>query len=282
MVERSMDFIIQLIVLYGVDPSDVRHQRGCFEEAFRKHQEIFGQHNDRVQRWRDALTQVSSYSGWDSKGQHEASLVENIAQHIHRKLVPKFPSCTENLVGISSKVDQVNKLIESYAIPPELCNHELACYLFSRNGKKLISTRRLPPMDPCSPHLYILYLSIDQFSDEILKDDFWSDIEFALKCYCCNSLQVVRCGWLPFARRNMCSLNDRADIIHNDQGNRTTPSFDAFADSKRLISNAAKNQAASNPTNTIVDAKRLIGRRYSDSIIQNDIKLWPFTVICWY
>jgi L1 cell adhesion molecule like protein len=50
----------------------------------------------------------------------------------------------------------------------------------------------------------------------------------------------------------MCSLNDRADIILNDQGNRTTPSFDAFADSKRLISNAAKNQAASNPTNTIV------------------------------
>jgi hypothetical protein len=89
-------------------------------------------------------------------------------------------------------------LLESYAIPPELCNHEIDCYLFSRNGKKLISTRRLPPMDPCSPHLYILYLSIDQFSDEILKDDFWSDIEFALKCYCCNSLQVVRCGWLPF------------------------------------------------------------------------------------
>jgi hypothetical protein len=85
-------------------------------------------------------------------------------------------------------------LLESYAIPPELCNHEIDCYLFSRNGKKLISTRRLPPMDPCSPHLYILYLSIDQFRDEILKDDFWSDIEFALKCYCCNSLQVVRCG----------------------------------------------------------------------------------------
>ncbi|CAJ2671262.1 unnamed protein product [Trifolium pratense] len=101
-----------LPVFYGVDPSDVRHQRGSFEEAFRKHQEKFGQHiSDRVDRWRDALTQIASYSGWDSKGQHEASLVENISQHIHRKLVPKFPSCIENLVGISSKLEEMNKLI---------------------------------------------------------------------------------------------------------------------------------------------------------------------------
>ncbi|XP_058754677.1 TMV resistance protein N-like [Vicia villosa] len=100
-----------LPVFYGVDPSDVRHQRGSYEDAFRKHQEKFGEHSDRVERWRDALAQVASYSGWDSNGQHEASLVENIAQHIHRKLVPKLPSCTESLVGIASKVDEVNKLI---------------------------------------------------------------------------------------------------------------------------------------------------------------------------
>ncbi|XP_058737376.1 heat shock cognate 70 kDa protein-like [Vicia villosa] len=73
--------------------------------------------------------------------------------------------------------------------------------------------------------------------------------------------------------------NNRAEIIHNDQGNRTTPSFVAFNDSQRLIGNAAKNQAAYNPTNTVFDAKRLIGRKYSDSIIQKDIKLWPFKVI---
>nr|XP_012569148.1 TMV resistance protein N isoform X3 [Cicer arietinum] len=98
-------------VFYGVDPSDVRHQRGSYEDAFRKHQERFGQHSDKVERWRDALTQVASYSGWDSKDQHEALLVESIAQHIHRKLVPKLPSCTENLVGISSKVEKVRNLI---------------------------------------------------------------------------------------------------------------------------------------------------------------------------
>ncbi|XP_058762938.1 heat shock cognate 70 kDa protein-like [Vicia villosa] len=73
--------------------------------------------------------------------------------------------------------------------------------------------------------------------------------------------------------------NNRAEIIHNEQGNKTTPSFVAFTDSQRLIGDAAKNQAASNPVNTIFDAKRLIGRKYSDSVIQDDLQLWPFKVI---
>ncbi|CAL5191507.1 unnamed protein product [Lathyrus oleraceus] len=73
--------------------------------------------------------------------------------------------------------------------------------------------------------------------------------------------------------------NDRVEIIHNDQGNKTTPSCVAFTNTQRLIGDAAKNQASSNPTNTVFDAKRLIGRNYSDSVIQNDILLWPFKVI---
>ncbi|GAU23242.1 hypothetical protein TSUD_172710 [Trifolium subterraneum] len=56
-------------------------------------------------------------------------------------------------------------------------------------------------------------------------------------------------------------------------------SFVAFTDSQRLVGDAAKNQAASNPTNTVFDAKRLIGRKFSDSVIQNDIQLWPFKVV---
>ena len=68
------------------------------------------------------------------------------------------------------------------------------------------------------------------------------------------------------------------EIIANDQGNRTTPSYVAFTDSERLIGDAAKNQTAMNPVNTVFDAKRLIGRKYSDPQVQADIKDWSFKV----
>ncbi|KAL7410446.1 heat shock cognate 70 [Mrakia frigida] len=73
--------------------------------------------------------------------------------------------------------------------------------------------------------------------------------------------------------------NDRVEIIANDQGNRTTPSYVAFTDSERLIGDAAKNQVAMNPTNSIFDAKRLIGRKFEDAEVQSDMKHWPFKVI---
>jgi len=73
--------------------------------------------------------------------------------------------------------------------------------------------------------------------------------------------------------------NERVEIIANDQGNRTTPSYVAFTDSERLIGDAAKNQVSMNPENTIFDAKRLIGRKVSDSSVQSDMKHWPFKVV---
>jgi len=73
--------------------------------------------------------------------------------------------------------------------------------------------------------------------------------------------------------------NNQVEIIANQLGNRTTPSYVAFSDGERLVGDAAKNQAPMNPKNTIFDAKRLIGRNYSDPIVQADKKLWPFSII---
>jgi len=73
--------------------------------------------------------------------------------------------------------------------------------------------------------------------------------------------------------------NDRVEIIANEQGNRTTPSYVAFTEEERLIGESAQNQGAMNPTNTVFDAKRLIGRRFDDPSIKKDMEHWPFKVV---
>nr|CCW28747.1 TIR NB-ARC LRR protein [Arachis duranensis] len=92
-------------VFYDVEPSDVRHQKGTFEEALTKHEQR--QDGEKVKRWRNALTQVAAYSGWHSKNRNEAALVESISKHIHEILIPKLPSSMKNLIGIDSRVEQV-------------------------------------------------------------------------------------------------------------------------------------------------------------------------------
>jgi heat shock protein 1/8 len=75
-----------------------------------------------------------------------------------------------------------------------------------------------------------------------------------------------------------CWKNNNVEIIANEQGNRTTPSYVAFTDKERLVGVSAKNQVSINTKNTIFDAKRLIGRKFSDEQIQKDMKHWPFNV----
>ena len=72
--------------------------------------------------------------------------------------------------------------------------------------------------------------------------------------------------------------NDRAEIIANDQGNRTTPSYVSFTETERLVGDAAKSQAGTNPENTVFDAKRLIGRKFSDASVQQDLKYLSYNV----
>lgn len=69
------------------------------------------------------------------------------------------------------------------------------------------------------------------------------------------------------------------EIIANELGNRTTPSYVSFSETEQMVGDIAKSQATSNPTNTIFDAKRLIGRKFVDSDVQADIKSWPFEVV---
>ena len=93
-----------------------------------------------------------------------------------------------------------------------------------------------------------------------------SEIAIGIDLGTCNSCVAV---W----------VHDRVEIVANAQGNRTTPSYVAFFDGERLIGDAARNQAAANPTNTIFDAKRLVGRNFTDDTVQKDVKLWPFKVL---
>ena len=96
------------------------------------------------------------------------------------------------------------------------------------------------------------------------------------------SRELDRASFIAVIRADDSSSVQRGgkvEIIANDQGNRITPSWVAFTEEERLIGDAAKNQAPQNPTNTVFDAKRLIGRTFDDNDVQKDVKHWPFKLV---
>ncbi|PRQ22084.1 putative toll-like receptor, P-loop containing nucleoside triphosphate hydrolase [Rosa chinensis] len=100
-----------LPIFYDVDPSDVRKQTGSFGEAFANHEERFSDDKEKVRRWRSALTEVASFSGWNSKEWYESRLITNIVEVICKRLQPTSYSYAENLVGIYSRLHRVNSLL---------------------------------------------------------------------------------------------------------------------------------------------------------------------------
>ncbi|XP_062022547.1 disease resistance protein RPV1-like [Rosa rugosa] len=97
-----------LPIFYDVDPSDVRKQTGSFRQAFTNHEERFRSDGEKVRRWRDALTEVASFSGWNSKEWYESKLIRDIVEDICKRLQPTSYSFADNLVGIDSRLHRVN------------------------------------------------------------------------------------------------------------------------------------------------------------------------------
>ncbi|KAM5549898.1 hypothetical protein ABKV19_001026 [Rosa sericea] len=100
-----------LPIFYDVDPSDVRKQTGSFKRAFANHEERFKDDKEKVQRWRSALTEVASFSGWNSKEWYESKLIRDIVEVTCKGLQPTSYSYAENLVGIYSRLHRVNLLL---------------------------------------------------------------------------------------------------------------------------------------------------------------------------
>ncbi|TYG96451.1 hypothetical protein ES288_A11G351700v1 [Gossypium darwinii] len=94
-------------IFYNVDPSDFKKQKGKVDEAFAKHEERYKEDKEKLQRWRDALTEVASIRGWHSNNRHEMEFIGDIVKKISAKLCQTYPVVHDELVGISLHLDEL-------------------------------------------------------------------------------------------------------------------------------------------------------------------------------
>ncbi|KAK4278794.1 hypothetical protein QN277_016593 [Acacia crassicarpa] len=99
-------------IFYDVDPADVRHQRNRFREALAEHEEKFNKNTKKVQNWKNVLFEIGNLSGWDTRGRHEAELIKDIVAKVSTYLHSKLPSYDDNLVGIESRVHDMETILE--------------------------------------------------------------------------------------------------------------------------------------------------------------------------
>ncbi|KAK5786637.1 TMV resistance protein N-like [Gossypium arboreum] len=100
-------------IFYNVDPSDLRKQKGKVEEAFVEHEERYKEDKNKVQKWRNALTQVANIKGWHLNNRHEAEFIGDIVKKLSVKLCETYPiAATDELIGISSRLKELFSKME--------------------------------------------------------------------------------------------------------------------------------------------------------------------------
>ncbi|KAL6127473.1 hypothetical protein ACLB2K_070838 [Fragaria x ananassa] len=197
-----------LPIFYEVEPSDVRHQRGSFAEAFEEHEEKFGEGNKEVEGWRDALTKVANFAGWSSKNyRYETELIKEIVQVLWSRVHPSLTvfGSSEKLFGMDTKLEEIDVLLDKEAndvrfigicgmgglgkttlarLVYEKSSHQFEVCIFLANVREVSATHGL------------VYLQ-KQILSQMLKEEnvqVWDDyrvITTIKRCFCNKAVLLV-------------------------------------------------------------------------------------------
>ncbi|KAL6132283.1 hypothetical protein ACLB2K_070654 [Fragaria x ananassa] len=197
-----------LPIFYEVEPSDVRHQRRSFAEAFEKHEEKFGEGNKKVEGWRDALTKVANFAGWSSKDyRYETELIRDIVQELWSKVHPSLTlfGSSEKLVGMDTKLEEIDVLLDKEANDVrsigiwgmgglgkttlarqvyERVSHQFEVHIFLANVREVSATQGLV-------HLQKQILSQILKEENVQVWNVYSGITMIKRCFCNKVVLLV-------------------------------------------------------------------------------------------